>query len=200
VEYNKALGDDEGAYTLQVRSLKNPEITISVDTTEDYQVTRDNYKESNWTEQFRKEMVSQITPIFQSAGKIYAYGSFPEEIEDKYPFEDSYQTIYSANPHQSFERIHIVNFSDSFEKEEALKKIYQLWEITKDRQFKDNNIEVNYYPKELSEKLDTYSDLNQFENEHREEMFYFCRFSNEEAQQKSITGPVEFEAFCRKLR
>jgi hypothetical protein len=200
VEYSKALGDDEGYYTLQVTPLENPEITISVDTTEDYQVTTDNYKESEWTEQFRKEMVSQITPIFQGAGKIYAYGSFPEEIVEKYVLEDSYHTIYSANPHQSFERIHIVSFNDSFEKEDELKKIYQLWELTKDRKFKDNSIEVNYYPKELSKELGTNSDLNQFENEHQEEMFHFCRFSNEQAQNKPITSPEDFEAFCRKLR
>jgi hypothetical protein len=200
VGYNKILGDEEGDFTLSVHPAASPDTTFRVEITEKYQVIRDYYKEQNWSDQFRKEMVPIIEPIFQGTGEPYAYGSFPEEIEERYRFEDNYQTIYNENPLQSYERIHILNFDDTFDKEKELLRIYQLWEKVKDRQYNDNNIEIDYYPKELSEKHDTYSDLNQFENEHRDEKFYFCRFSNEEVRKASITSPGEFEAFCRQLR
>jgi hypothetical protein len=199
VEYNKVLGDDEGGYTLQVHPLKKTEITIRVDVTEKYQVTRDNYKESKWGYEFRKEMVPIIEPIFQDTGKNYVYGSFPEELEKQYQFEDSYQTIYYENPLQSFERIHILNFVEPFEKEKELTKIYQLWELVKDREVRDTNIEINYYPNGLLKDFDSYPDLNQFENENRKEMFYLCRFSKEEVRKKPISTPSDVEEFCREL-
>lgn len=199
VEYNKILGDEEGNYTLSVHPVASPETTFGVDTTEKYQVIRDSYKESNWSEQFRKEMVPLIKPIFQSTGEYYVYGSFPNEIEERYRFEDSYQTIYNENPHQSYERIHILNFEDSFDKEKEFQRIYQLWENVKDRQYKDNNIEIEYYPKDLKNKLKTSSDLNQFENEHRQEKTYICRFSKQETQDKPITTPADIGVFCRQM-
>jgi hypothetical protein len=199
VEYNKVLGDDEGGYTLQLHPLNEPEITISVHVTEKYQVTRDNYKESKWGYEFRKEMVPIIEPIFQDTGKIYVYGSFPEELEKQYQFEDSYQTIYNENPLQSYERIHIVNFVEPFEKEKELAKIYQLWELVKDREVRDTNIEINYYPNGLLKGFDSYPDLNQFENENRKEMFYLCRFSKEEVRKKPISTPSDLEEYCREL-
>ncbi|MEH7274953.1 hypothetical protein [Neobacillus vireti] len=201
VEYTKILGDDEGDFTLQIHPLANAEMTITVNVSENYQVTEDNYKEENWGEQFKKEMLPPVAAIFQDAGKIYAYGSFPEEIGEKYRFEDSYQTIYNENPLQSFERIHVVNFAEPFEKEKELQKIYELWELVKDRQFKNNNIEINYYPKELYGKLAASpSDINQFENEYRDKMFYFCRFSHEEEHEKTVTSPEDIEGFCRELK
>jgi hypothetical protein len=199
VEYNKALGDDEGAYTLSVHPVANPDITFGVEASEKYQVIGDYYKENNWSDQFRKEMLPVIEPIFQGTGEPYAYGSFPEEIEERYRFEDSYQKIYNENPLQSYERIHILNFDDTFDKEKELQRIYQLWENVKDRQFRDNNIEIDYYPKELKNKIKTYPDLNEFENKHRQEMIYTCRFSKQETQNKPITSPGDIEAYCRQM-
>ncbi|MDF2788505.1 MAG: murein transglycosylase [Neobacillus sp.] len=199
VEYNKILGDDEGDYTLTVHPVANPDITFGVDTSEKYQVIRDSFKENNWSEQFRKEMVPLIEPIFKGTGEFYVYGSFPSEIEEQYRFEDSYQTIYNENPHQSYERIHILNFDDTFDREKEFQRIYQLWEGVKDRRFSDNNIEIDYYPNELKEKLKTYPDLKEFENEHRQEMTYTCRFSKQETQEKPITIPGDIEAFCRQM-
>lgn len=200
VEYAKALGDEGGNYTLHAHPVEKREISFRIEASEKYKVTRDDYKESKWGEQFRKEMVQMFQPLFQDTGRVYAYGSFPEEVVDQYGIRDSYQSIFNENPLQSYERIHILNFEEPFEKEKELNRVYQLWEMVKDRQFKNNNIVVNYYPKELLEKVNTYSDLNQFENEHRKEMTYICRFSKEEAQKKPITSPGDFEAFCRKLR
>jgi hypothetical protein len=182
-----------------VHQEARPDITFGVDTTEKYQVTRDGYKESNWSNQFRKEMIPIIEPLFQGTGEYYVYGSFPSEIEERYEFEDSYQTIYQENPHQSYERIHILNFDDTFDKEKEFQRIYQLWETVKDRQNRDNNIEIEYYPKELKKKLKTYPDLNQFENEHRQEITYTCRFSKQGVQDKPITSPGEIEAYCRQM-
>jgi len=199
VEYNKILGDDEGAYTLSVHPVANPDITFGVDTTEKYQVIRDQYKENNWSEQFRKEMVPLIEPIFKGTGEFYVYGSFPSELEEQYRFEDSYQTIYNENPHQSYERIHLLNFDDTFDKEKEFQRNYQLWENIKDRKFSDNNIEIDYYPKALKKKLKTYPGLNEFENEHRQEKIYNCRFSKQETQDKPITTPGDIEAFCRQM-
>jgi hypothetical protein len=199
VEYNHILGDNEGSYILSVHPEARPDITFGVDTTEKYQVTRDGYKESNWSNQFRKEMIPIIEPLFQGTGEYYVYGSFPSEIEERYEFEDSYQTIYQENPHQSYERIHILNFDDTFDKEKEFQRIYQLWETVKDRQNRDNNIEIEYYPKELKKKLKTYPDLNQFENEHRQEITYTCRFSKQGVQDKPITSPGEIEAYCRQM-
>jgi uncharacterized membrane protein len=197
VEYNKILGDQEGNYTLSVHPEENPDITFDVGTTEKYRVTRDGYKESNWSEQFKKEMIPIIDPIFQGTGEYYVYGSFPSEVEEQYQFEETYQTIYQENPHQSYESIHIVNFNDTFDKEKEFQRIYQLWESVKDRQYRDNNIRIEYYPKELKKKLKTYPDLNEFENEHRQENFYTCRFSKQETENKPITTPGDIEAFCR---
>jgi hypothetical protein len=199
VEYNHILGDDEGSYILSVHPEARPNITFGVDTTEKYQVTRDGYKESNWSNQFRKEMIPIIEPLFKGTGEYYVYGSFSSEIEERYEFEDSYQTIYQENPHQSYERIHILNFDDTFDKEKEFQRIYQLWETVKDRQNRDNNIEIEYYPKELKKKLKTYPDLNEFENEHRQEITYTCRFSKQGVQDKPITSPGEIEAYCRQM-
>ncbi|MDQ0973963.1 hypothetical protein QFZ31_003841 [Neobacillus niacini] len=199
VEYNKILGDDEGAYTLSVHPVASPDTNFGVDTTEKYQVTRDGYKESNWSNQFRKEMVPIIDPIFKSTGEYYVYGSFFSEIEERYQFEDSYQTIYNENPNQSYERIHILNFDDTFDKEKEFQRIYQLWENVKDRQYQNNSIEIDYYPKGLKKKIKTYPDLNEFENEHRQEMTYTCRFSKQETQEKPITTPGDIETFCRPM-
>lgn len=199
IEYNKALGDEEGAYILQVHPMKRPEITIKVYATEKYRVTSDDYKERKWGYEFREEMVPMIEPIFGSTGKIYVYGSFSEELGKKYRFEDSYQSIYKENPLQSFERIHILNFVEPFDKEKELAKIYQLWELVKDRETRDTNIEINYYPNELFKEFDSYQDLNQFENDHHEEMFHFCRFSKEEIQKNPPTTPGALEGFCREL-
>lgn len=199
VEYNHILGDEEGDYTLTVHPVASPDITFNVDTSEKYQVLRDSYQESNWSDQFKKELVPVIEPLFQGTAVPYVYGSFPEEIEERYRFEDSYQTIYNENPHQSYERIHILNFNDTFDKEKEFQRIYQLWDIVKDRQFGNNSIEIDYYPKDLQKKLKTYPDLNQFENEHRQEINYICRFSKQEAQDKQITTPEDFEAFCRQM-
>lgn len=199
VEYNKALGDDKGAYSLSVHPVANKDITFGMEASEKYQVTRDSYKESNWSDQFRKEMLPIIDPIFQGTGELYVYGSFPMEIEEKYRFEDSYQKIYNENPHQSFERIHIVDFEDPFEKDIEYQRIYQLWESIKDRQVSDSVIRIEYYPKELMKKLKTYPDLNEFENKHQQEMTHRCRFSKQEVQDKPITAPEDIEAFCREL-
>lgn len=199
VEYNKALGDDEGAYTLSVHPVANSDITFGVDASEKYQVTGDSYKESNWSDQFRKEMLPIILPIFQGTGELYAYASFPEEIKERYRFEDSYQKIYEENPLQSNERIYIVNFEDTFEKEKELQRIYQLWENVKDRQFRDNTIEIDYYPKKLKKKIKTYPDLNEFENKHWQEMTYTCRFSKQGTQEKPITSPGDIEGYCRQM-
>lgn len=199
VEYNKVLGDDEGDYSLSVHPAARPDITFGVDTTEKYQVIRDSYKESNWSAQFRKEMIPIIEPIFQGTGVYYVYGSFYSEIEERYQFEDSYQTIYNENPHQSFESLHIINFDDTFDKEKEFQRIYQLWETVKDRQYSDNNIKIDYYPKDLKKKLKTESDLNEFENEYRQEMTHTCRFSKQETQYKPITSPGDIEAFCRQM-
>jgi hypothetical protein len=199
VEYNKILGDQQGDYTLTVHPVASPETTFRVEANEKYQAISDNYKESNWSEQFKKEMVPLIEPIFQGTGEYYVYGSFPWEIEERYQFEDSYQTIYNENPHQSYESIHILNFVDTFDKVKEFQRIYQLLEIIKDRQYSDNNIRIEYYPKDLKDKLKTYSDLNEFENQHRQEMTYTCRFSKQETQDKPITTPADIEAFCRQM-
>ncbi|MEH7248019.1 hypothetical protein V7114_14675 [Neobacillus niacini] len=201
VGYAKVLGDEGGGYTLQAHPVGNGAISFTVGANEKYQVTRDDYKESKWENDFSKEMVQRVESLFPGSGKIYAYGSFPEEIVDRYSIDESYQFIIDENPLQSFERIHIVNFEEPFEKETELKKIYELWEMVKDRPVNNNNIEINYYPRDLFRKLNTStSDLNQFENQNREEMFYFCRISKDAVQEKPISSPEDIEGFCRELR
>lgn len=199
VEYNKILGDREGGYTLSVHPAASPDITFTVEANEKYQVTKEEYKETKWSVQFRKEMIPIIESLFQDIGGPYVYGSFPKEIEDKYQFEDNYQKIYNENPNQSFESIHIVNFNDSFDDDIEYQRIYQLWETIKNRQVSDSVIRIEYYPKELMNKLKTYPDLNEFENDHRQEMTRSCRFSKQEVQDKPITAPGDIEAFCREL-
>lgn len=198
VKYEKILGDEGGGYTLYAHPINNNEISIQISASEKYQVLSEDYKEGNWGNQYKQEIVQLIEPIFPQIGIIYAYGSFPEELEEKYQFEESYQTIFNENPLQNFERLNIFNFKEPFEKEMELKNIYDVLEIFKGRKVGRFQIEVNYYPKVLLGKLRGKIDPNQFENQHREEILYYCRITKEDVQEKPISSPGDIEEFCRQ--
>jgi hypothetical protein len=199
VQYEKILGDEGGGYTLYAHPIKKSEFSIQIFASERYQVIGDDYKESKWGYQYKQEIVQVIEPIFPETSTIYAYGSFTEEIEEQYQFKDSYQTIFNENPLQNFERLNIFNFNRIFEKEKELERLYKVLEVFMGRKVGRFQIELNYYPKELSGKLKGKSDPNQFENEHRDEIFYICRISSEDLQENPISSPGDIEPFCRKM-
>lgn len=194
--YSKALGDEHGGYDVKAHPLANPEISFSVRVTEKYKVWQDEYKESKWGYDANLEYTRQAKPLFPNAARIYASGSFPEEVGEKYRITDSYQTIYKENPNQAHEYINITIFGDSLQKVTALDSIYQLWNVINERQLSSYQFEVNYYPEKLLPKYKTYTDKHAFEQEFFKESLYHCKISKFDAERNSISGPEEIMRFC----
>lgn len=195
--YSKALGDDHGGYDVKAHPTANPEISFRVQVTEKYKVWQDEYKESKWASEINKEYFQLAKPLFPNAARIYASGSFPEEVGDQYNITDTYQTIYKENPNQGHEYINIVLFEDSIQKEAALDSVYQLWSVIQGRQLKTYRYEVKYYPEKLLKKFKSYADQHAFEQDFYKDSLYSCRISKFDAEQNPISGPDGISRFCR---
>ncbi|WP_066319776.1 hypothetical protein [Bacillus sp. FJAT-29814] len=198
VSYSKALGDDEGAFEIEAHSTDHSDITFSLRANEDYQITGDDYKENKWGNETEQEYIQLVKPIFPNADEIYASGSFPEEVADRYELDDTYQTIIQENPQQSHEYIKILMFVTSVNKEAELESIYQLREIMEGRNLRTYRLEVQYYPKKLKNELKNYDSLHQFDNDFSQEGLYDCKLHGAVGEDDSIAAPGDLAKFCRE--
>jgi hypothetical protein len=194
--YTKALGDDEGVYELNVHPAEQPEINFWVNATEKYEITGDSYKEDKWRNEAKKEYIQLIKPIFPNAGHVDASGSFPEQVAEAYDIDVTYQTIFKENPKQSHEYLEIMMFASSVNKEEELKKIYQLYETIAARNLRSYRIQVEYYPENLEEELGKAEGAEQFENKYYKESLYGCRIMSSEGKGNPIAAPGDLAKYC----
>ncbi|WP_462413089.1 hypothetical protein [Neobacillus sp. Marseille-QA0830] len=196
VQYSKILGEDEGSYQVEARSLDKPEITFLLDANENYEITSDDFKENKWGNETRQEYLKMAEPFFKHPGQLYAFGSFPEEIAEKYDINDTYQSIYQDHPLKAHEYIHIVMFPASFNKEVELEKLYQFWQIVNSRALDTYRMEVEYYPEKLLKTFEKYGDRHQFDNDYYQESLYNCRLSENDL----ALNPQDIANFCHEIK
>jgi hypothetical protein len=200
VSYSRALGDDYGMYDLVAHPQNSPGIEVDLQVSEEFEIIREDYKESKWGYEVREEYIQMVEPLFPKAGHIWAHGSFTEEISDRYGIQDTYQTIVSENQFQSFESVKLLIFEEPAGDEKQLASIYQLWQHIQERNIRDYRIDISYYPEKLLNSFKTINDSNQFENENRKQAIYFCSITSSQTKTNPISTAEDIEKYCRVLK
>lgn len=199
-EYSLPLGDDMGWYTIDAHPVDNPEICIRLDANEDYKIDSDNYKEMKWRNDAIILYRNKIQPIIPNLGSMYVDQLFSKEISNKYNLYDTYQLIFKENPKIRDEYFHLLIFEDkqTFHEEKELKRLFQLLEMIKARQLENYTVVVEYYPNEITGKVPTYKDLNDFENENRQNLFFYCHLANQSLVDSKVSTYQDLAKLCRR--
>jgi hypothetical protein len=200
ISYSRALGDDYGMYNLVAHPLNKPGLEVHLLVNEEFKIISEDYKESKWGYEVREEYVQMVEPLFPKTGRIWAHGSFPEEINERYGIQDTYQTIVTEIQFQSFESIKLLIFEEPAGGEKQLASIYQLWQLIQERKIRDYRIDISYYPEKLLKTLNTFKDSNQFENENRKQSIYFCSITSSQTKANHITTAEDIAKYCRVLK
>jgi hypothetical protein len=199
--YSKALGDDKGSYVVYAFPIENPDITIRLGVSQNHKVSSDDYKDSKWRNDAIEDYKRLIHPFFPKPANMFVNPSIPSDIEDRFELEDTYDKMINHYQNQSDEFIHLMLIEDrqAFDKEKEWSKIKGLIELLKERPIKSFTLELKYFPRSLKEKYNTYSDPNEFENDHSKELYYICRIHSSEVQNILIDSNMDIEKFCREL-
>ncbi|SFB13832.1 MULTISPECIES: hypothetical protein [unclassified Bacillus (in: firmicutes)] len=196
-EFGQALGDAMGMYQVTAHPVKQKGISITMDVSEDFQITRDNYKEMKWRNEAREEFLPLVKELFPTYGHMFVNPSFQEEVWEKYTLEDQYQTIFKENLKQSSEFVHLLVFEEeSFDKELQLQKIYKLYSFVKDRQVNDFTIEIRFFPQELKKRFYELKNPHQFEGEYYSKVILSCRFSKDQSEKAELQDYKDISQFC----
>jgi hypothetical protein len=200
INYSKALGDEEGIYDLYAHPINQPDISFRLYSNENYEISYDDYKEMKWRNDVIKEYKEIVKSYFPNHADLYVNTTFQKDVVRKYDIKDTYTKIFTENPNQRDEYVHILLFTNKkfFDYRVESTKIFQLWTDIIGRSVKDYTIEVKYFPVELEEKYKTYSSKGDFEGENWKESFYTCRFSSSDVQKSPIKNIDDITKLCRQ--
>lgn len=197
-EFNQILGDEDGMYHITAHLANQKEISITMDISESFQVTRDNYKEMKWRNEAKEEYLPLVKDLFPTYGHMFVNPSFREDVWEKYALEDKYQTIFKENLKQSSEFVHLLVFEEEpFDKEIQLEKIYKFYSFIKGRQVNDFTLEIRFFPQQLRKKFNELNNPHQFEGEYYSKVILSCRFSKTESENAELKDYKAIGRFCR---
>ncbi|TXK68226.1 hypothetical protein [Paenibacillus sp. N3.4] len=93
VTYSKPFGNDEGEYFITVHPTAKPEIKLSMNVSQDFNVDEKNFKKSKW----RYDTILEYVPLINEMSpglSSYAVNMFiPADLLSSYPAETKYGEI-----------------------------------------------------------------------------------------------------------
>ncbi|GHI00962.1 hypothetical protein [Neobacillus kokaensis] len=143
LSYGKALGNKTGTYTADVYPKGEKSLEFQVHLSESGKILDESYKEMIW----RREAIKSWEPFMRKLG-ITSYAvniHIPEEIEEQYGVEDSYNDILKKHKHIMSEYLFIGQIEKDFDKKKEILKVKEITNHILRRELQDFSIEWRYY-------------------------------------------------------